>query len=74
VIVNQAVTVEAESLVEIIGRITANIGFNVLGSSSITVDGNLKWLTNPDVDEIWDLEPDVEQDWQTVTDQSVIWH
>ena len=67
VIVNQSITIEDESFVEFIGKITANVGFSVTDSSSITLDGNLKWLTNPDVPETWVVQSDVAQDWQRTT-------
>jgi hypothetical protein len=73
----------SNSDVEIIAAITTNGQIVIVDNSSITVDGNLKWLTNPDVDETWDgisdevviwtSTSDVEESWSSVGDQSKEW-
>jgi hypothetical protein len=68
------VTIDAESIVDIVGRITANIGFNVLSQSTIVVAGNLKWLVEPDTQETWVPTQDNSSTWTQVTDETVIWH
>jgi hypothetical protein len=73
VIVNQAVTINAESSVSINAvRIpVAQILF--AADSGFTVSAILKWSPEPDTSETWTSIPDQSEDWTAVSDNSTSW-
>jgi len=73
VIVNQAVTINAESSVSIETNKVSTALIAFFADSGFTVSANLKWLPEPDTSETWTSIPDTSEVWTAVSDNSTSW-
>ena len=73
VVVNQAITINAQSSVSVnaVRFPIAKILF--AANSGFTVSAILKWSPEPDTSETWTSIPDQSEDWTAVSDNSTSW-
>jgi hypothetical protein len=73
VIVNQAVTINAESAVFIYGAKVQRGALLFTSSSGMDVNGVLKWVPESDTSETWTSIPDTGEVWTAASDASTSW-
>jgi hypothetical protein len=73
VIVNQAVTINAQSGMSINAIRTQTSAINFTCQSSMTVAGNLKWVAESDTAETWTAISDNSETWSPIADNSETW-
>jgi hypothetical protein len=74
VVVNQAVTVLAESDINISARRIMSFDFGVVSDTLMTVNGIKKWQTEGDVSESWISVTDQATNWVAVSDVTDNWN
>jgi hypothetical protein len=73
VVVNQAVTINAQSSVSV-NAVRYQFPQVLFTADSIfTVSANLKWLPEPDTSETWTSIPDTSEVWTAVSDDATSW-
>jgi hypothetical protein len=73
VIVNQSVTIAAESGMSINGQRRQSFAIDFACQSSMTIAGNLKWVAEGDTAETWNAISDNSETWTPITDTSETW-
>jgi hypothetical protein len=73
VIVNQAVLIAASSSMSA-SATRVQHGLIVFAADSVmTVDGNIKWIVNPDTPETWNAIADTAETWTPISDTDETW-
>jgi hypothetical protein len=73
VIVNQPVTINAQSAVSINGVRTQSTPILIESTSSMSVDAVLKWTPESDASTSWDAQSDTPETWTPISDNSETW-
>jgi hypothetical protein len=73
VIVNQAVTINAESSLSINGVRLQSLAILLPCVSSMAVNGVLKWTPESDTSETWTSIPDTTESWSPIPENSETW-
>jgi hypothetical protein len=73
VVVNQPVTIEASSLMEIDGARIQTGSFAMVDTSEVVIYGRKKWENESDTSETWTPQEDTSESWTVSADTSVDW-
>jgi hypothetical protein len=74
VVLRGSVLMAAQSGMTINGQRRQSTPINFTCASSMTVDGNLKWIAESDTAETWSAISDNAETWTPITDTSETWN